>query len=37
MPSWVKSISIYLKFQLIELFLFQGFVYVHESLINNQI
>ena len=37
MPSWVISISVYLEFQLIELFLLQEFLYTHESLIGYQI
>ena len=37
MPSWVKNTSVYLEFQLIELFLPQEFLYAHESLIDYQI
>ena len=37
MPSWVKNTSVYLEFQLIELFLLQEFLYVHENLIGYQI
>ena len=37
MPSWVKNTSVYLEFQLIELFLLQEFLYTHESLIGYQI
>ena len=37
MPSWIKNTSVYLKFQLIELFLLQEFLYAQESLISYQI
>ena len=37
MPSWVKNTSVYLEFQLMELFLLQEFLYAHESLIGYQI
>ena len=37
MPSWIKSASVYLELQLIELFLLQEFLYAHESLISYQI
>ena len=33
MLSWVKNTSVYLEFQLIELFLLQEFLYAHESLL----
>ena len=34
MPSWVKNTSVYLEFQLIELFLLQKFLYAYERLSN---
>ena len=37
MPNWVKNTSVYLEFQLIELFLLQDILYAHESLIGYQI
>ena len=37
MPSWVKNTSVYLEFQLIELFLHQEFLYAYESLIGYHI
>ena len=37
MPSWVKNTSVYLEFQLIDLFLLQEFLYAHESLTGHQI
>ena len=36
MPSWVKNTSVYSKFQLIELFLLQEFLYAQGSLIGYQ-
>ena len=37
MPIWVKSILIYLEFQLNELFLFRGFSYALKSFNDYQI
>ena len=37
MPSYVKSTSVYLEFQLIKLFFLLEFLYAHESLIDYQI